>query len=33
MSEVRRDSKKRKLRDGECQLADGRYRFRYIGRN
>ena len=31
MSEVRKDNKKRKLRDGESQLADGRYRFRYVG--
>ena len=31
MSEVRRDSKKRKLRDGESQLPDGRYRYRYKG--
>ena len=31
MSEARRDSKKRKLRDGESQLPDGRYRYRYKG--
>lgn len=31
MSKVRRDSKKRKLRDGESQLPDGRYRYRYKG--
>lgn len=31
MSEVRRDNKNRKLREGEVQLPDGRYRFRYKG--
>ena len=31
MSEVRKDKKRRKLRDGESQLADGRYRYRYQG--
>lgn len=29
MSEVRRDNRNRKLKDGESQLSDGRYRFRY----
>lgn len=31
MSEVRRDNKNRRLRDGEVQPPDGRYRFRYKG--
>lgn len=31
MSEVRKDHKRRKLRDGESQLPDGRYRYRYTG--
>lgn len=31
MSEVRKDNRNRRLRDGECQLPDGRYRFRYKG--
>ena len=31
MSEVRRDNRNRKLRDGEVQLPDGRYRYRYTG--
>lgn len=29
MSEKRRDNKNRILRNGESQLSDGRYRFRY----
>ena len=30
MSEKRRDKKKRVLRNGESQRADGRYRFKYV---
>ena len=30
MSEKRRDNRNRILREGECQRADGRYRYRYI---
>ena len=29
MSEIRRDKKGRKLKDGESQRKDGRYQFRY----
>jgi len=33
MAEKRKDSKGRNLRDGEDQMPDGRYRFRYHGRD
>lgn len=33
MAEKRKDSKGRNLRDGEDQMTDGRYRFRYYDRN
>lgn len=33
MAERRKDNKGRNLRDGEDQMPDGRYRFRYIDRN
>ena len=33
MAERRKDSRGRNLRDGEDQMADGRYRFRYYDRN
>ena len=33
MSEKRRDSKNRILRDGESQLQDGRYRYKYVDAN
>lgn len=33
MAEKRKDAKGRNLRDGEDQMPDGRYRYRYIDRN
>ena len=32
MAEKRKDNKNRNLRDGEDQMSDGRYRYRYIDR-
>ena len=33
MAERRKDSKGRNLKDGEDQMPDGRYRYRYIDKN
>ena len=33
MSEKRRDTRGRILHNGEIQMADGRYRFKYVDEN